>query len=62
MRTDRLWTDGASSCSIQSLETLYRDPELEIEPLKATFRDYIMYREELKKTDKYKQDREFLVK
>ncbi len=41
------------------LGTLYRDPELEIEPLKATFRDYIMYREELKKTDKYKQDREF---
>lgn len=41
------------------LGTLYRDPELEMEPLKATFRDYIMYREELKKTEKYKKDKEF---
>lgn len=41
------------------LGTLYRDPDLEMEPLKATFRDYIMYREELKKTEKYQRDKEF---
>lgn len=41
------------------LGTLYRSPNLELEPLKVTFRDYIMYCKELKKTEKYKKDKEF---
>lgn len=41
------------------LGTLYQEPDTYMEPLQVTFRDYIMYREELKKTEKYKQDKAF---
>lgn len=41
------------------LGMLYKSPNTELEPLKVTFRDYIMYREALKETEKYKKDKEF---
>ncbi len=52
--------DGWSfQLSIQSLGPCIVIRIFEMEPLKATFRDYIMYREELKKTEKYQRDKEF---
>lgn len=44
------------------LGKLYKNPELELEPLKVTFRDYIMYREALKSTKKYEEDKEYWCK
>ena len=41
------------------LGALYKDPDMEMEPLQVSFRDYIMYRQELKKTDKYLKDKEY---
>lgn len=41
------------------LGNLYKNPDIEMEPLKVTFRDYIRYRDALKTTKKYEIDKKY---
>lgn len=53
---DLLIADGLS-CQIllKELADLYHNQELELIPVKLTFRDYVIYYEEMKETDVYKE-------
>jgi yersiniabactin nonribosomal peptide synthetase len=61
--SDGLIMDGWSfELFFTELGQFYENPSMEMEPLKVTFRDYVMYREAFKETEKYKDDKAYWLR
>lgn len=60
---DNIIFDGWSMFLIlREWKMLYDNPEKEVEPLKLSFRDYVLAYEDIKKTEFYKRDEEYWQK
>ena len=62
MYFDTLIADGWSANVLaDEIDRLYSDPDAELKPLGVDFRDYVLYKQALEKTEKFSADRQYWI-